>query len=228
MKSKKFYVLLTLVPALMLIGGLSFNGKALSANINSAQKSLQTNQRLSLSLQSNLAQSPSAYSGYTRVTDNEDKITMQVPVEWNDIETGKWTYTGRTMGVFVAASGDLGNFYSTRSQPGVLIGVSHALAGAYGKEGLLDLEKRDHGRSCLYKGRFDFQNPFYVGQYDQYTNCTSGTPNLLVFTTASADQKYLILLRITIVSEADLEAVDTILSTFQVLGNPERDDHHGP
>ncbi|HEX9385573.1 MAG TPA: hypothetical protein VF918_04590 [Anaerolineales bacterium] len=228
MKSKRLYVLLTLVPVLMLIGGLSFNGKALSANINSAREGLQANQHLSLSLQSNVSQSPSAYSGYTRVNDNEDKITLQVPVEWNDIETGKWTYKGRNMGVFVAASGDLGNFYSTRSQPGVLIGVSHALAGAYGKEGLLDLEKRDHARSCLYKDRFDFQNQFYVGQYDQYTNCAAGTPNLLVFTTASADQKYLILLRIIVASEADIEAADTILSTFQVLGNPERDDHHGP
>jgi hypothetical protein len=29
-----------------------------------------------------------------------------------------------------------------------------------------------------------------------------------------------------VVSEADLEAVDTIINTFQVLGDPERDEHH--
>lgn len=226
MKSKKFYVLLTLVPVLMLIGGLSLNGKALSANNDPAQQGLQANQRLSLSLQPNVSQSPSAYSGYTRVNDNEDKITMQIPIEWNDIETGEWTYRGRNVGVFVAASGDLGNFYSTRSQSGVLIGVSHSLQNAYGKEGMLGLEKRDHSGRCTYKGRFDFQNQFYIGQYDHYTNCAAGTPNLLVFTTTSADQKSLIFLRIVVVSEADLEAADKILSSFQVLGDPEVDDHH--
>ncbi|HEX9333130.1 MAG TPA: hypothetical protein VF896_14655, partial [Anaerolineales bacterium] len=96
MKNKKLYIRLTVALALMLIAGLSFNAKALSANLSSAQKSLQANQHLLLSqdiqAQSNLAQSPSAYSGYTRVTDNEDKITMQVPIEWNDIDTGTWTY----------------------------------------------------------------------------------------------------------------------------------------
>jgi len=34
------------------------------------------------------------------------------------------------------------------------------------------------------------------------------------------------LIRITVVSDADLEAVDTIINSFQVLGDPERDDHH--
>lgn len=222
MKSKKFYVLLTLVPVLMLIGGLSLNGKALSANANAVQ----ANQHLPLSLRSNVSQSPSTYSGYTRVNDNEDKITLQVPVEWNDIETGEWTYKGRNVGVYVAASADLGNFYATRSQSGVLIGVSHALENAYGKAGMLGLEKRDLSGHCTYKGRFDFQNQFYAGQYDHFTNCAAGTPNLLVFTTTSADKKSLIYLRIVAVSQADLEAVDKILSSFQVLGDPEVDDHH--
>jgi hypothetical protein len=126
----------------------------------------------------------------------------------------------------VAASGDLANFYSGRSQPGVFLGVSRSLAHTYNKDGLLGLEKRDLSRQCLHKGRFDYQNQFYIGQYDHFTNCAAGTPGLLVFTTNSADQKSLILMRIVIVSEADLEAVNTIINTFQVLGDTERDEHH--
>ena len=224
MKKQKFYILLASLSTLILIGGLSFNGKALSANLNSAQESLQEDRHLS-SLQFNLAQSPSTYSGYTRVTDNEEKITMQVPVEWNDIETDKWTYRGRNVGVYVAASTDLGKFYAHRSQSGIFIGVSHALQSAYGKEGLLGLEKRDLSNRCRYKGRLDYQNLFYTGQYDQYSNCTMGAPNLLVFTTTSADQKSVIMLQIVVVSQADLEAANRILSSFQVLGDPEIDDH---
>ena len=48
----------------------------------------------------------------------------------------------------------------------------------------------------------------------------------MVFTTASADGKALILIRIAVLSEADLQAVDTIINTFQVLGDPEFDEHH--
>lgn len=229
MRSKKLYIRLASIFVFILVMSLSFNSRALSANAGSTQEKVQISQQFSLrsaiEARSVLAQGPS-YSGYTRVTDNEEKITVQVPVEWEDIETGTWTYKGSEVGVFVAASSDLAGFYSSRSQPGVFIGVSHSLANTYSEAGLLGLEKSDLSRQCLHKARSDYKNQFYAGQYDQFTNCRAGTPNLLVFTTTSADQKSLILLRIVLVSDADLEAADMIMNTFQVLGDPELDEHH--
>ena len=226
---KKLYLRLAAGFIIFVAVGLSFNGKILPADPALAQEQLETTQRFSLPAaiqqQSALVQAPSSYSGYTQITDNEEKIVVQVPVEWSDIETGPWMFKDKNAGVFLAASANLSNFYSTQSQSGVLIGVSHSLAQTYNKEGLLGLEKRDLSRQCAQKGRFDFRNQFYSGQYDHFTNC-SGTPGLLIFTTASADQKSLIMLRIAVVSDADLEAVDTIINTFQVLGDPEQDDHH--
>lgn len=211
--------------------GLSFNGKSSLADRASAQEDLESSSRFSLPSaviqeQSALAQGPSSYSGYTQITDNEEKITVQVPLEWSDIETGAWTFKGKPTGVFLAASADLGNFYSGRSQSGVLIGVSRGLARTYNKDGLLGVENRDLSRQCAHKGRFDYKNQFYSGQYDHFAGCANGTPGLFIFTTSSADQKSLIMIRIAVVSEADLEAVDTIINSFQVLGDPERDDHH--
>jgi hypothetical protein len=230
MKNKKLYSRLVAALALILIAGLGFQGKGISAENASAKKELETNQRFSLPSAiretAGLAQSAFSYSGYTRITDNEEKISVQVPVEWSDIETGTWTFKGKDTGVFLAASGNLGNFYANGSQPGVLIGVSRLLAQSYNKQGLLGLEKRDVPRKCIYKGRFDYKNQFYTGQYDHFTNCATGNPGLLIFTTASPDGKSLILIRITVTSEADLEAVDTIINTFQVLGDPEQDEHH--
>ena len=229
MTNNKLHIRVPLLLVLMLLIGLSFNGNGLSANGVSAQENFKLEQRNGLPLArqdwSGLIQGPTSYSGYTEITDNEEKIKLQVPIEWSDIETGTWTFKGKDVGVFVAASGDLANFYSTRSQAGVLIGVSHSLARTYNKESLLGLEKQDLLRQCVHKGRFDYQNQFYSGQYDQFTNC-SGTPGVLIFTTASADQKSLILIRMVVVSDADLQAVDTIMNTFQVLGDPERDEHH--
>jgi hypothetical protein len=108
----------------------------------------------------------------------------------------------------------------------VLIGVSRSLARSYNKLSLLGLEKRDVPHKCIYKGRFDYKNSFYSGPYDHFTNCATGTSSLLIFTAALPDQKSLILIRVVITSDADLEAVDTIINTFQVLGDPEQDDHH--
>jgi serine protease Do len=227
----KLYIRLIAALIFFFVIGVSINGRGLLAERASAQEKLESNEGFSLPLavvqeQSALARTPSSYSGYTRITDNEEKIMVQVPVEWSDIETGAWTFKGKNVGVFVAASADLGSFYSTGSQSGVLIGVSRSLAQTYNQSGLLGVEKRDLSRQCLHKGRFDYKNQFYSGQYDQFANCASGTPGLFIFTTSSADQKSLIMIRIAVVSEADLEAVDTIINTFQVLGNPERDDHH--
>lgn len=228
-KIGNLYVRLAAAFLLLLVAGVSFNSRLLAAKDAFAQEDVGAEERFALPAvveqASALAPSPAAYSGYTRITDNEEKITVEVPVEWGDIETGEWVFKGRNVGVFLAASSDLANFYSTRSQSGVLIGVSRSLARSYNKEGLLGLEKRDLSRQCLHKGRFDYKNQFYSGQYDHFVNC-SGTPGMLVFTTTSADQKSLIFIRIAVVSEADMAAVDTIINTFQVLGDPEQDDHH--
>lgn len=229
MANKKLNVRLIAALALILVAGLSFQGNVFSAEKVSAQKGLPPSQRFSLSSAiretSGLAQAAS-YSGYTRITDNEEKISVQVPVEWSDIETGTWKFKGKDTGVFLAASPNLGDYYATGSQPGVLIGVSRSLAQSYDRQSLLGLEKRDVPRTCVYKGRFDYQNQFYSGQYDHFTNCATNSPGLLIFTATSPDQKSLILLRIAVISDADLEAVDTIINTFQVLGDPEQDEHH--
>lgn len=232
MKNKKLYIRLAAALALMLIAGLGFQDRGLSADNASAKKELETSQRFALPSAiretAGLAQAPASYSGYTRITDNEEKINVQVPVEWADIETGAWTHKNKNAGIYVAASGNLGNFYSGTSEPGVLIGVSRSLAQSYDMLGLLGLEKRDVPRKCVYKGRFEYKNQFYAGQYDQFTNCASGNPGLLIFTTASPDKRSLILIRIVVASEADLEAVDTIINSFQVLSDPERSDHQSP
>lgn len=231
MLRNKVYIRTIMVLILFFIIGMSINGRALLAQRALAEEKLESTESFSLPSavirkQSGLAQGPSSYSGYTLITDNEEKIMVQVPVEWSDIETGPWTFKGKHAGVFLAASADLGAFYADKSQSGVLIGVSRSLAQSYNKKALLGVEKRDVSRQCLYRGRFDYKNQFYSGQYDHFANCAAGAPGLFVFTTSSADQKSLIMIRVTVVSEADLEAVDTIINSFQVLGDPERDEHH--
>lgn len=230
MNHKNLYIRLFAALILFLIAGFSFRNQVFSVEDASAKKELEGSQRFSLPSDirqsAGLMQGLASYTGYTRITDNEEKISVEVPVEWVDIETGEWNYKNKQAGVFLAASGNLANFYTNPSEPGVLIGVSRSLAQSYNMLGLLGLEKKDVPKKCVYKGRFDYKNQFYAGQYDHFTNCATGNPGLLIFTAASPDQKSLILIRIVVASQADLEAVDTIINSFQVLGNPEQDEHH--
>src|SRR5687768_8308646 len=100
MNVKNLYIRLTAGLIFLLVLGISFSGKTSLTDRASAQAGLEMDQRFVLPSaviqeQSALAQTPSSYSGYTQITDNEEKIMVQVPVEWGDIETGAWTFKGK-------------------------------------------------------------------------------------------------------------------------------------
>jgi len=151
---------------------------------------------------------------------------MEIPTVWRDIDMGPWLYQGKEVGMLLAASADLQNFYTTKSEPGVFIGVSHQLAQMYDPESLLNLEKGVFSKKCKPKERKDYQDLFYTGRYDTYIECVKGNHNLLVAVATTPDRRVLILLRITVVSDADLEAAARIFQTFQSPGAPQSDDDH--
>src|ERR1044071_1000944 len=160
MNNKRLYILFVVLFTLIVVVG--FNGRVLSAIAASAQAN---DHQFVLSpqvrAQFNLNPWSLSYSDYTRITDMEDRISVQVPVEWADIDTGPWTYKVRSSGIFLAASTDLSKFYADGSAPGVLIGVSSRLARTYGKDQLLGMERADLSKRCTYKGSFEFQGLFY-------------------------------------------------------------------
>ena len=161
-----------------------------------------------------------------RITDETEKIRVEVPARWDDVAMGEWIYQGRKVGVYLAASSELGEFNALKRAAGVFIGVSHELTQQVTDKGLLALEQRAAGRQCQGQGRQAYRNNFYAGAYDHYTQCGGGGHQVIAFTTTSADQQQLILVRLVVVTEADAAAAARVLETFQVLGNPEVDDHH--
>jgi hypothetical protein len=173
-----------------------------------------------------LSASQQAYSGYVTVKDDSEAITVDVPTAWNDVETGRWMYRGRDVGVFIAASADLQAFNSRKPEPGVFIGVSHTLAHEGNDQGILNFEQNGHAQGCKRQGRSNYKDPFYAGQSDLYVQCAAGGRNRMVVVALPANREWLILLRITAKSDADLQAATKIFQTFQVLGDPEHDEHH--
>jgi len=156
------------------------------------------------------------YSGYTTVTDDSQALTMDVPTEWSDVNGIPWEFEGQTVGAAIVAAGNLDDFYNTWSEPGVFFGASHVLAQSMNEDGLLDVN--DFSAECEYEGRFEYQDPLYTGLYDQYRNCGGVGTVFINLAAVPESRAYVILVQVQIVSEADLEALDRILDTFNVVG----------
>ena len=173
----------------------------------------------------NGAGSASAYSGYTRLADENEALEVFVPKEWADVEAGDWTYQGQKVGTFIQASSDLYKFNTERSVAGVFIGASKRLADQYSTTALLATERPASSAACDYRGQVHYSDPFYLGDYDYSLSCANGGQNLIVAAAQSPNRDYIVFVKVLAKSKADLEAVAEVLNTFQVISDLDLGDH---
>ena len=76
----------------------------------------------------------------------------------------------------------------------------------------------DFSADCTYDGRFDYADPVYTGVYDQYSDCAGAGSVIIVLGAEPAAQNYSVVVLVQAVTEADLDALDHILNTFNVVG----------
>lgn len=160
-----------------------------------------------------------AYSGYVSVSDDYGAIQMSIPAEWSDVDGSYWVSGGETIGSAISAAADLDAFYNTWTESGVFFGASDDLAKLGGYVQLLDATREDF-TACKLDGRYDYEDAVYRGRYDLYTNC-GGQGSVFIVLTAvpiSNPQLMLILVEIQVTNEADFDALDQILATFDVIG----------
>lgn len=164
----------------------------------------------------------SDYDGYGTVKDDSEVIAMSIPSDWDDIDGSAWQYKDETVGASITASADRDAFINGYSTPGVFFGASKVLAERYDADGLLNALQPDMGvESCTSKGREPYEDPYYKGVYETFENC--GDEDAVIVTVAAQpeDKSYALFVLVQVVSDADLKALDTIIDTFQVVGNLE-------
>lgn len=164
-----------------------------------------------------VADGGATYSEYTTITDESGLIEVSVPVEWADVNGASWTSslatgTDELIGPALSASPDRDAYATTWTTPGVFIGASTMIP--LGIEGTLD--SYDFASDCVYDGRFPYDDGSYTGLYDLYTNCGEQGTALFQIAAEPPDQTWLASVQIQVVTDADLEAADTIISTFTV------------
>ena len=159
-----------------------------------------------------------AYSRYVQVADNSEALTMAIPVEWIDFNGDAWIVDDQVVGGTISAAANLQAFYETWSEPGVFFGSSRVLAQTMNEQNMLDHDANDFSGDCVYEGRSPYEDAVYKGLYDHYTNCGGEGTTLIVLSAVPENRGFLILLQVQIVSQADLEALETRLIVDLLLG----------
>ena len=167
-----------------------------------------------------------AYSDYITVYDNLEAITMSVPSTWTDLNGEIWESTWGSVDFVAAslvASADLEAYDTTWDEPGVWLAASEDWGRLGGYAQLLDGVRDWYRGECRLNGTYDYgdDDPYYEGKYDLWEDCGNQDTAMFVLAVRPKNNPtaFLMLLQMQIVSESDLEALDQILLTFDVVGN---------
>jgi hypothetical protein len=158
------------------------------------------------------------YAEYEWITDDTGLLEMRVPTAWSDQFGGAWELDGDELGPGLNASVDISAWFDGWSTPGVFLGAT-TMFEITPDEYLDELSFFDD--QCTYDGREDYDDGEYAGRFDTWAGC-GGLPSAFF---ALASEPYgsagtLVVVEMIIVTEADLDALDSVLSSFRLLGDP--------
>lgn len=163
-------------------------------------------------VQANTPQQP-GYREYMRIEDDSGALTMEVPVEWSEVDGSPWTdEAGNVVGAQLVARPP-----GAEDGPFVYFAAARMDPTQFDPDALLD--ETDFSDLCqIYEGRDDYKDPAYTGRYDQYSECGPANGVLFVVVAAPEDASFLTLTIVMALTEADLIAADRIFNTFEVVG----------
>ena len=152
---------------------------------------------------------------YTQVYDDFGAIVMNIPTAWSDIDGSEWYINGEAIGYSILAAPSIDGYVNSWSTPGVFFGVSETLYEETDAGDLLD--NWEYSSECQYDGRTDYEDAVYTGAYDLWINCGGTNTALLVLEAYPYNSLFAVLVQIQIVTEADLDALDVILASFDAV-----------
>ena len=157
-------------------------------------------------------------------------LGVEVPNEWTDIredagfkDRSDPENPDRFTGVGLIASTDVDVWGGSWGVPGISFGATTDFDGDVDRWFNYDYTQFSEGgwfyrTDCDEVGVWPYEDPLYSGLEGLYRNCGGGDTELTVIVAAPPDDEFVIVVAVTHVTDADTEALDRILSTFQVLG----------
>lgn len=162
------------------------------------------------------------YEDYYTVYDDTEAIGMEIPSSWGDVDgriwEGDWGDIHFVAADIIAAP-DIEAFNSSYNVSGVDFAASRDWGQIGGYVQLLDGTRNWFEDYCTIEGRYDYEDEVYEGKYDLW-DC--GGDSLVIILSArpiANPTAFLTLVQVQIITDADLDALDRILSSFDVVGD---------
>jgi len=155
-----------------------------------------------------------AYVDYQSIVDDTGKIVIEVPAEWTDIDSTPAIEDDGEEIPYILAATDRQAWTDTFDVPGVLF---VKLAPTDDIPGTL-LAYGDLSEGCTDLGLVDYSDPVFTGQYQVWDACGGTSTSVVVLAAVPADNSYTALMMVQLVTDADLDALDRIFQTFNVVG----------
>jgi len=162
-----------------------------------------------------------AYTEYTAWTDSLEAIQVEVPTSWVEVDGTPWTSENGADFASIWAAPNLQDFSGTWGTPGVKFNVTADKDKVGGHIQMLDASRSEAFLGdCSLDDRYEYNDGYYRGFYDYYNNCGGQGGAYLILSAVPVQDTgdVLVFVEIQIVSDADVEAADHILKTFDIVG----------
>jgi hypothetical protein len=139
-----------------------------------------------------------------------------------EVDGAPWTSDSGADFASIWAAPNLQDFDGTWGTPGVKFNVTADKDKVGGHIQMLDASRSSPFLGdCDLDDRYEYNDGFYRGFYDYYSNCGApgGAGYLILAAVPIQDTgDILVFVEIQIVSDADVDAADHILKTFDIVG----------
>lgn len=154
-------------------------------------------------------------NNYVAISDDSGAIVVEVPASWVEVDGSPWVDEGVVVGGQLLAAPSIEGYSTTYSTPGVQLLAANDFGGSTMDE-LLDFF--DFSADCTFDGRSDYEDPIFTGRFDLYINCAGQGTVIAVVAAEPADQSFAVIIIGQAITDADLEALDHVLDTFNLVG----------
>jgi serine protease Do len=157
--------------------------------------------------------SGTAYSGSQTLIDDTGLLTVDVPTEWFDVMTSPLDdgtpliAASTSLDAFLGGQFDVPGLFFT-SVPPIAPEQIAATTATYGP---------GEGGCAVDEGLFEYDDGFFVGQYHVWSECGGIDAVNVTIVANSVHGDAAAILGVQLVTDADFDALDTIMATFDLI-----------
>ena len=157
-----------------------------------------------------------SYTGTQTIVDDLGVITVDVPVEWGDVDSAPIVLDDGSQQPWIAASPSLDTLYSSYSVPGLIMTALAEIPAADIPASIAQFAP-SAGECAVDDGLSDYDDGAFGGQYQLWSQCGGADAAFVVLIANAYSGQGSMVVAVQLVSEADFGALNEIMATFNFV-----------